>query len=218
VAFFTGLDLGQMQDFSAVAVLDRVGAPASKASFTLRYLHRWTLGTRYPAIVGQVSELLRRPPLPRSTLVVDQTGVGACVVDLFRQAALPVLLRPLLITGGNAVTTDEHGVWHVPKRELVSVLQLLLQSGRLKIPANIPGQEALVKELLAFRVKITTAGNESFEAWRERDHDDLVLAVALAAWVGVKVPDPRPPAAGKAPASAAWRYRPRDLIPGSGDY
>ena len=25
---------------------------------------------------------------------------------------------------------------------------------------------------------------ETFESWRERDHDDLVLAVVLVAWVG----------------------------------
>jgi hypothetical protein len=31
-------------------------------------------------------------------------------------------------------------------------------------------------------VKITEELNETFESWRERDHDDLVLAVALAAW------------------------------------
>jgi hypothetical protein len=41
-----------------------------------------------------------------------------------------------------------------------------------------------VKELESFRVKITASAHETFEAWRERDHDDLVLAVALAAWVG----------------------------------
>ena len=33
-------------------------------------------------------------------------------------------------------------------------------------------------------MKITLAANETFSAWRERDHDDLVLAVALASWVG----------------------------------
>ena len=42
--------------------------------------------------------------------------------------------------------------------------------------------EVLTKELLTFKVKITTAGNETFEAWRERDHDDLVLALAVALW------------------------------------
>jgi hypothetical protein len=43
---------------------------------------------------------------------------------------------------------------------------------------------ALAEELAAFRVKITLAGNETFEAWRERDHDDLVLAVAMALYLG----------------------------------
>jgi hypothetical protein len=31
---------------------------------------------------------------------------------------------------------------------------------------------------------VTAAANETFEAWRERDHDDLVLALALALYVG----------------------------------
>lgn len=42
----------------------------------------------------------------------------------------------------------------------------------------------LVAELEAFRVKVTASANETFGAWRERDHDDLVLATALAAWAG----------------------------------
>jgi hypothetical protein len=32
------------------------------------------------------------------------------------------------------------------------------------------------------RVKITASGNEQYGAWREGEHDDLVLAVALACW------------------------------------
>jgi hypothetical protein len=31
-------------------------------------------------------------------------------------------------------------------------------------------------------VKITPATNEVFGAWREGQHDDLVLAVAIAVW------------------------------------
>jgi len=34
-------------------------------------------------------------------------------------------------------------------------------------------------------VKINLAtGHDSYEAWREGDHDDLVLAVAMACWTG----------------------------------
>ncbi len=59
----------------------------------------------------------------------------------------------------------------------------------------------LVEELQNFKLKITTAGNDTYEAWRESDHDDLVLAAAMAAWYGEKrlwsilklPPMPRPP-------------------------
>jgi hypothetical protein len=40
----------------------------------------------------------------------------------------------------------------------------------------------LLRELETFKVKVTESLNETFESWRERDHDDLVLALALAAW------------------------------------
>jgi hypothetical protein len=48
--------------------------------------------------------------------------------------------------------------------------------------------ETLETELQNFRVKITAAANETFGAWRERDHDDLVLALALAVWHAEKQP------------------------------
>jgi hypothetical protein len=42
---------------------------------------------------------------------------------------------------------------------------------------------ALKKELLNFRRKINLkTAHDSYEHWRESDHDDLVLAAALACW------------------------------------
>ena len=46
----------------------------------------------------------------------------------------------------------------------------------------------LVRELLDFKVKITAAANETFGNFREGTHDDLVLAVAIAAWEGERGP------------------------------
>jgi hypothetical protein len=41
----------------------------------------------------------------------------------------------------------------------------------------------LKRELLSFRVKLDPrTAHDSYEHWREQDHDDLVLAVACAAW------------------------------------
>jgi hypothetical protein len=67
---------------------------------------------------------------------------------------------------------------------LVGVLQVLLQTRRLRIAQALPEAAILAKELETFQVKITAAANEAFGAWREGQHDDLVLAVALAAWAG----------------------------------
>ena len=42
----------------------------------------------------------------------------------------------------------------------------------------------LVQELMHFKARPTTASNDSLEMWRENPHDDLVLAIAIAAWTG----------------------------------
>lgn len=105
--------------------------------------------------------------------------MGAPVVDLLRQAgAYPV---PVTITGGDTTSKDEDG-FRVPKRDLVTTVQVLLQTERLKC-AKLPDWPALEAELLNFQVKISTVtAHDSYGAWREGAHDDLVLAVALACW------------------------------------
>jgi hypothetical protein len=42
----------------------------------------------------------------------------------------------------------------------------------------------LARELAAFQVKVSTSAAEEMGAWREGAHDDLVLAVAVAMWLG----------------------------------
>ncbi len=184
--FTLGLDLGQARDYTALVILERHGEEA-QAVYHARHLQRFPLGTPYPAIVSDVAEILRRPPLStgRARLAVDETGVGAPVVDLFRQAQLNAALHPIHITGGATINYDR-GVEYVPKRDLVSVVQVALQTDRLKIAGALPEAQILVRELQNFQVKITEAANDTYGAWREGTHDDLVLAVALALYVGKK--------------------------------
>jgi hypothetical protein len=68
------------------------------------------------------------------------------------------------------------------------VLQVLLQSRRLKVLETLPFAKELCSELQNFRVKITAAANETFASWREREHDDLVLATAMAGWYAERQP------------------------------
>ncbi len=192
-AYFLGLDLGQSQDFTALAVLERPLASIEdvlarrRPAYALRHLQRFPLGTAYPAIVQRVVELLGSPLLSGSTLAVDQTGVGRAVVDMLADALrgrVSCLYFPITITAGHAVTGGDSGSLQVPKKELVGTLQVLLQARRLHVARTLPEAALRVKELESFRAKVTAARDETFESWREGQHDDLVLAVALAAWLG----------------------------------
>ncbi|HEV3163599.1 MAG TPA: hypothetical protein VGZ22_06125 [Isosphaeraceae bacterium] len=185
--YFIGLDLGQVNDPTALAVVERPmpwGATAGdEPPYFLRHLQRFPLGTPYTRIVPAVARLASRAPLlGRATLVIDQTGVGRPVLNMFQGAMVPARIIPVTITGGNAVKTTEDGSNHVPKKELVFCLQRLLHTGRLKVARTLPEAETLLQELLSFRVKITAAAHETFGAWRQGEHDDLLLAVALACW------------------------------------
>jgi hypothetical protein len=168
----------------------------------LRHLERVALGTPYTEIVERVARVVRTEGLrDRCHLVVDATGVGRPVVDMLRVARLPCRLMPALITGGEQEGSS-NGYFHVPKRDLITELRLLLEQGKLKIAAALEHGPTLVKEFAGMRVKMTAAGNEQYEAWREGSHDDLVLAVALACWgMGKVYPDRRKGVYG---ASRVW--------------
>ncbi len=96
-----------------------------------------------------------------------------------------------------------------PNPDLVGVLQVLLQTGRFKIPSQLKLGPVLQSEMLNFRVTIDPrTAHDSYSAWREAGHDDLVLSVALACWyaeTAASKPMPRLvfPSAPKTPSS--WR-------------
>src|SRR5947209_16367289 len=141
--FFSGVDLGQTTDPSAVVILERTLADDPEregkkvAVYEVRHLHRWRLGTGYPAIVSDVVDLFANPPLAGSTLAVDQTGVGRPVVDMLRQARPDAYLRPITITAGHTATSNDRGECLIPKVDLVAGLQALLGRRRLIIPAGL---------------------------------------------------------------------------------
>jgi hypothetical protein len=186
MSYIVGLDLGQAVDYTAVVIVEQQGT-RPQITYHLRHLERFPLGTAYPAIVTQVQTLLGHPTLERQTrLVVDATGCGRPVVDLLTQAHLdPVAVS---IHGGEHVTQEGH-YWRVPKRDLVGILQVLLQTARLKVAEALPLAQTLVQELLNFKVTIDPrTAHDSYSAWRENIHDDLVLACALACWLGEWTP------------------------------
>jgi hypothetical protein len=132
--------------------------------------------------VAHTARLLSRPPLAGNCeLVIDMTGVGRAVADMFTTAGLRFV--GVIIVGGDGerMDSDETGNWHVSKIQLVSRLQSLFHGGDLRIAKSLPEAAALASELQDFRASISEAGYASFGA-RVGKHDDLVLALALACW------------------------------------
>lgn len=189
--FFVGLDLGKLSDWSALMVIEQISKfPPGRIPdpeiytkenhYAIRAIKRWQ-GMTYPALVQEVRSLMNRPQLKNATLIVDATGVGVAVADMFRMTDIGTRMVPVTITAGNVVTKKGFG-YNVAKRILAGILQNVISSHRVEM-VSVPESKNLLKELRAFKIKVSAeTGNESFEAWRERDHDDCVLAVALALW------------------------------------
>lgn len=188
---YLGLDIGQAADYTALVAddvrmeqvdTDERGAPVVDLLHRVRYAERLPLAMSYPDMVQRVIKITQTPAMADCKLVIDATGVGRPVVDMLRSARVP--LFPVMITAGMKETFDtDTGFWHVPKRELVSKVQVVLGHGRLRF-AKLPESETIKREFQNFKLKMTAKGNETYEAWRSGDHDDLVLAVALAVYFG----------------------------------
>jgi hypothetical protein len=189
--YLIGLDLGQAHDYTAWTVSERAVDKDYQANYDVRFIDR-TRNARYPAIVAHtrtlVAQLRSAEPTREVWLLVDYTGVGRAVADLLLEASLGIPVILVTITGGDQVIRADGGEWRVPKRDLASSVQVLLQSERLRIGQSLPHAATLRDELLNFKVKISLSGHESYGAdgseWREGAHDDLVLSLALACWYG----------------------------------
>ena len=225
--FFVGLDLGQVQDFTAIAVVslnedylkaskirdrayelldqarrdrhfDEVEIrllereleakleegldPDPEPVHEVRHLERLPLRTPYTEVARRVKVLMDTPPLRDNTeLAVDATGVGAAVTDQLRVEGL--WFKSVVITGGER-EAREGSTYRVPKRDLIAAAQILLQDRRLKIAPALSEAKTLIDELLNYRYRLSEAGNDTYGAWREGQHDDLVLALCLAVWAG----------------------------------
>jgi hypothetical protein len=199
MTYYVGLDLGQSADYTALAVVQKVEYydwenQKHERDLHLRHLERFPLKTPYTDIADHVKELVSSPSLrapvryynqmktPEVQLIVDETGVGVAVTDLLKERGLKFF--GVTITGlGQKVNTIGTRRYTVPKQDLVAALEVPFHKGSLKVAEGLYLWGTLRDELLNFRRKQNPkTGYNSYEHWRESDHDDLVLAAALACW------------------------------------
>src|SRR5262245_854382 len=199
-SYVVGVDIGQSQDPTAICILEWqrgvldgnseyerhtcTGPLPQKPGQRLAVVHleRLPLGWPYPEIVQYVKDLLARPPLdaPMTMLVIDETGVGRAVGDIFTQQGM----RPQRVTitaGSEETSAVGFNRWSVAKTILISRLDAALHTGDLRIAQELRETGPLVEELKNFQRSISAAGRQTYSA-RVGMHDDLLLSTALAVW------------------------------------
>lgn len=194
-----GVDLGKINDFTAIAGLVRIqnykawpyqDEPYGEARYRLMGLERFPLNTEWveqvqfaKVIYDNVKQEYEEKKI-KPDIIIDQGGVGGPMVDLFKRV-IPNA-KGCHFTSGHNVNYED-GVYYVPKQHLVTNLQIVIQSRRLEFARNIPDPESLKTELLNFSYKINSeTGYVSFEHATASKKDDQVLAIAMAIWFGEK--------------------------------
>ncbi|MCS6923110.1 MAG: terminase large subunit [Fimbriimonadales bacterium] len=149
-----GVDWARYRDYTAVAVLQ-----GTRTEAKLLTVRRWQ-GLSWHAQVDAVAEYVR--PYAPARVLCDRTGVGDPLLETLQAAGIP----------------QAEGVVFTPslKQSLIERLALLLEQGRLQLLPD----PALLNELYHFEATPTAYGTR----WQGAPgvHDDLVIALALAAW------------------------------------
>ena len=203
-----GVDIGQRVDPTAIAVVeaeDRAPAPTPERlivrgqgstttiahqpatrpqpayHFLVRHLERLPLGTPYPAVAQRIAAVaasvrtIISPTASAPAIFLDATGVGQPVVDLVR--ATGVRVTGVYFTHGDRRTVEADRVT-LGKAYLVSRLQALLQTERLKLPVT-EETAVLGRELADYEIKVCEDGDDKYGAFKVGTHDDLVTALGL---------------------------------------
>ncbi|MCB9492246.1 MAG: hypothetical protein H6674_09310 [Dehalococcoidia bacterium] len=152
--YFAGLDLARVEDYTVVVVVSRKGEVVAADRF-----HRldWARQvTRIRALTERYRVL---------ELLVDSTGAGEPIYESLKTAGCPA--RPYAFTQKS-------------KSALVDNLALMVERRDLVLPRPEVWPE-LIDEMEAFQYSVTEHGNVRSGA-PSGDHDDCVVALALAAW------------------------------------
>lgn len=182
-----GVDVGQSVDPTAIIVLDSfVPEPQHidddpGTHHMIRWAEKVPLGTSYNQVVERIAVVAEQAnEYARALIAIDATGVGRPVVDMLRKRT-SIQMRAITFTGASAETRTGAYGFRVPKRDLVTALEVVLQERRLHAVPDLPLIEDLQAELATFEVNISARGHNTFDAASGK-HDDLVMALCLAIW------------------------------------
>lgn len=155
-----GIDWARYSDYTAVVAL-AVGDSQCRVIAIDRFNR---MG--WDSQVARVTEFLR---LNRVTAALaDSTSIGDPLLEQ---------LRSRLWESGADISVEGYGFTNASKRDIIEHLALKFARHSIAIPAD----DRLVRELQYFEYELTDSGNVRLNA-APGQHDDLVIALALAAY------------------------------------
>ncbi len=170
------LDPGKVADPAALVIVERLTVAGGPDRYVIRHAEQWDLGTPHTVVA---SDAVRLKQSTGGDLFYDATGIGEVYHELFRMAHrsgdLNYHAYPVLITGGS--TYSDEGV---SKEYLVRKFEAKLSTGLIVVAETCRLKDVLRHQLERFSYQINRRGNATYEAMREKDHDDLLTAVMLA--------------------------------------
>ena len=203
-------DMGKRKDPATIAVCQRVtkvrgdatpgpgiyiGHSTPEVVYTeldFVMLEEFPLGTTYRDIVARHKDIVTDKEVFRNVdHLVDATGVGEAVLEMMH-IDLPDCIG-LYFTGGDRVREGKTKTeLFVPKRDIAMSLLLWHQHDRIHVNQGHDRtrdgrRQAEVfqryeEQLSKFKEKIKTTHHTVWENESDADHDDLVIAVAMACW------------------------------------
>lgn len=153
--FCIGVDWGRYTDFTAVTVL-----AGRRQSAKLVELHRFN-GLPWREQVSRVAEVVRR--YPHSRVLVDATGSGDPLHEALQEKTPEAGIERVVFT-------------QAVKAGLIDNLAWMVSSASLTMTPHVE----LLREMQHFEAKPSAHGGSKFSA-PSGFHDDLVIALALAA-------------------------------------
>jgi hypothetical protein len=156
--YVIGVDLARKRDFTVITVYDTMRKHVV-------YMDRfnkieWELQKR------RIVETCKR--FNNALICLDSTGVGDPILEDIKNAGCAV--EPFIFSSKS-------------KQQLIDKLRVAIEFGQISYP-NIP---ILIRELEEYEYEVTTRGTVTYSAPVGK-HDDTVVALALAHWIGDRAP------------------------------
>jgi hypothetical protein len=132
-------------------------------------------------VIADIAAMAREDRAQRCSIVVDVTACGAPFLHLLRSRS--VRAAPVMAADAAGPRADKR-MWHVPMREMLSMMLDLMAAKRVEV-GDLEHAQTLVAQLEAYRTK--TPPRDALADWRPVAHVDLACAMMLGLWWGERM-------------------------------